>query len=198
MKRDVDLARQLLLDIENRGADCSVRVLRSGPNQEAQDRVRYHLLLLIDAGYLKEIDRTDAGVPCVRLTDAGHELIELVRHEAQWRDAKWDCQQRLGGLSLSVIRGIILEWDFEGQRYAPRRRYVEAGPMPFDGRYRGRRSAYRFEPYVENGAPVAMEDDVRYIRVRPAYRNGWQLREVAEPTGVDRAEPAPSLPGFLI
>ena len=29
MKRDVDLARQLLLDIENRGTDCSVSVLRS-------------------------------------------------------------------------------------------------------------------------------------------------------------------------
>src|SRR5262245_15160241 len=80
MKRDIDLARQLLLDIEGRGADCSVSVLRTDVNHDAEERVRYHLRLLVDAGLLKEIDRTASGVPCLRLTDAGHELIELARN----------------------------------------------------------------------------------------------------------------------
>ena len=110
MKRDLDLARQLLLDIENRGTDCSVSVLRSGSNHQSEEQVRYHLRLLIDAGLLKEIDRTSAGIPCVRLTHEGHELLELARSEPRWREAKYACQERLGGLSLTVIRGILLRW----------------------------------------------------------------------------------------
>ncbi len=110
MKRDLDLARQLLLDIENRGADCSVSVLRSEPEQHNEERIRYHLRLLIDADLLKEIDRTSSGIPCVRLTHEGHELLELARNESRWREAKWTCQDRIGGLSLSVIRGILLRW----------------------------------------------------------------------------------------
>jgi hypothetical protein len=199
MKRDVDLARQLLLDIENRGADCSVSVLRTGPNHEAEERVRYHLRLLIDGGLLKEIDRTAGGVPCVRLTDAGHEVIELTRSESRWREAKWACQERTGGLSLTVIRELLLRWAVEAPSVRPRRRYAAIPPSMFDGGYRGRRSAYRFEPYVENVSAREMEDEVHYVRVRPAQRNGWQLHGV-EAQAVHPVEPEPeaTLPEFLI
>jgi hypothetical protein len=199
MKRDIDLARGLLLDIENRGSDCSVSILRTGPNHEAEERVRYHLRLLVDAGFLKEVDRTAGGVPCLRLTDAGHEMIELTRSESRWRDAKWACQERTGGLSLVVIRGILLQWALEGTRYRPRRRYTVATNDLIEGRYRGRRSPYRFEPLVEEVADEVADDEVRYIRVRPAYRNGWQTSgaEVDVESTIDR-EPAAVLPEFLI
>jgi hypothetical protein len=199
MKRDIDLARQLLLDIEHRGADCSVSVLRTGPNHEAEERVRYHLRLLIDAGLLKEIDRTNGGVPCVRLTDAGHEVIELTRSESRWREVKWSCQERTGGLSLVVIRGILLQWAMEAPRFRPRRRYEASSPDLVEGRYRGRRSAYRFEPYVEEAVQRPSDDDVQYVRVRSAHRNGWQTNGVeidVEPT-VEH-EVGAVLPEFLI
>jgi hypothetical protein len=199
MKRDIDLARQLLLDIENRGADCSVSVLRTGPNHEAEERVRYHLRLLIDAGLLKEVDRTTGGVPCVRLTDAGHEVIELTRSESRWHEAKSECRERSGGQSLLAIRGILLQWALDVPRFRPRRRYATASPDLIEGGYRGRRSAYRFEPYVEESNVPPKEDDVRYVRVRPAHRNGWQTNggEVeVEPT-VAR-EGGAVLPEFLI
>ncbi|RIK79538.1 MAG: hypothetical protein DCC67_10370 [Planctomycetota bacterium] len=177
MKRDLDLARQLLLDIENRGADCSVSVLRSGPNHDAEERIRYHLRLLIDAGLLKEVDRTASGVPCVRLTDAGHEIIELARNESRWRDAKLACQERTGGLSLAVVREILWQWAVDGPRLRTRR-YVTAAPMASDGPYVGRRVAYRFEPYVETSLDEAPDEEVRYVRVRPAYRNAWRLDRI--------------------
>lgn len=122
MKRDLDLARQLLLDIESRGADCSVSALRAEPDHDAQERIRYHLRLLIDAGLLKEVDRTSAGVPCVRLTHEGHELLELSHGQSRWNEAKWLCQERLGGLSLTVIRDILLRWAIGA--YRPRRHYA--------------------------------------------------------------------------
>jgi hypothetical protein len=199
MKRDIDLARQLLLDIENRGADCSVSVLRPGTNHDAEERVRYHLRLLIDAGLLKEIDRTNGGVPCVRLTDAGHETIELVRNETRWREAKWACQERTGGLSLAVVRAILWQWACEPTQFRPRRRYMPAASSLVEAHYPGRRAAYRFEPYVEAAIEEAPDDEVRYVRVRPAYRNGWRLEGAgAEAPVTTDCRLEPTLPEHLI
>jgi hypothetical protein len=175
MKRDIDLARQLLLDIEGRGADCSVSVLRTGGNYDTEERVRYHLRLLIDAGLLKEVDRAANGVPCVRLTDPGHELIELSRSAERWRHAKRACHERTGGLSLAVIRAILTRWALVGQPISRRRAYYAA---PYDGiearGYEGYElsRAYRIDPYAYD--VPATREGVSYVRVRPPYRNGWR------------------------
>jgi hypothetical protein len=193
MKRDIDLARQLLLDIEARGADCSVSVLRTAADHEAEERVRYHLRLLIDAGYLKEIDRTTNGVPCLRLTDAGHELIELTRSESRWRRAKRACHERTGGVSLTIIRGLLVKSALSPQ---PRRWHRFRRPMtdslivdrPFDGYTAGapievESDSYDSYPTYPNYADAAYsvselgdEDQVRYVRVSPSSRNGWRGR----------------------
>jgi hypothetical protein len=173
MKRDLDLARQLLLDIEARDADCSVSVLKPTPlreslngtanhnfassNFDSDERIRYHLRLLIDGGYLREVDRTTAGVPCVRLTHDGHELIELTRREELWREAKWLCQEHTGGLSLTVIRTFLVRLATDTREYLPRIR----------------RRVVRRPHYVAATDPRAPRNRVRYVRVRP-------LRESAE------------------
>lgn len=162
MKRDLDLARQLLLDIEARDADCSVSVLSPALPREAtngsaahrfdvDERIRYHLRLLIDGGYLREVDRTTAGVPCVRLTHDGHELIELARREELWREAKWLCEDRTGGLSLTVIRTFLLRLATDTREYLPRIR----------------RRLVRRPHYVAATEPRATRNRVRYVRVRP-------------------------------
>jgi hypothetical protein len=165
MKRDLDLARQLLLDIEGRGPDCSVSVLRSPistnghvhtnghtsgnhPNSfDVDERIRYHLRLLIDGGFLKEVDRTTAGVPCVRLTYDGCELLELARTESLWREAKWLCQERTGGESLTVIRTFLIRLATRPRAYTPR---------PHRPRY------------VTTTEERPIRNRVRYVRVRPA------------------------------
>ncbi len=212
MKRDLDLARQLLLDIENRGTDCSVSVLRSGSNYQSEEQVRYHLRLLIDADLLKEIDRTSAGIPCVRLTHDGHELLELARSEPRWREAKHACQERLGGLSLTVIRGILLRWAVSATTRSPR---VQRGPVARRLRYESdlprERTAYHIEPHraetfrtIER--PVERdywEDDyVRYVNVRPEVD---EYRERRSRYGIDLdgdgrvdVELDSTLPGYLI
>jgi hypothetical protein len=189
MKRDIDLARQLLLDIEARGADCSVSVLRTEANHDAEERIRYHLRLLVDGGYLKEIDRTAGGVPCLRLTDAGHEFIELARNESLWSEAKWVSQERTGGLALAVVRGILVQWALAPRpryrrRYEPtdadslfvnrpRRRYVPAATASID--YDADRAAFERMGYVDDWHwDFAEEAPVRYVRVRPERRNGWR------------------------
>jgi hypothetical protein len=211
MKRDIDLARQLLLDIEARGADCSVSVLRTDANHDVEERVRYHLRLLVDAGLLKEVDRTASDVPCLRLTDAGHELIELSRSERRWRHAKWECQQRTGGLALVVVRGILLEWALSGRP----RRFRRYTPTSADTLFVDRPRRYAPRGDIAEVADVADSDwdacadlddadweptaDARYVRVRPAYRNGWRKPYVAANGRVAGNAPyEATLPEFLI
>lgn len=179
MKRDIDLARQLLLDIEQRGADCSVSVLRTNPSHDVEERVRYHLRLLIDAGLLKEVDQTSNGVPCVRLTHEGHELVELARSDARWRDAKCACHDRTGGLSLTVIRGLLARWALAPYRSPPSRRPYAPPAWRHPRPYYSSQPAYRVEPYrVE---PYRIEDrdwwnhdEADYVRVRPEPVSHWR------------------------
>jgi len=189
MIRDLDLARQLLLDVESRGADCSVSLLHSGPEQDQEERIRYHLRLLLDAGLLKEVDRTSAGVPCVRLTHDGHELLALAGNNSRWQEAQWVCRERLGCLSLSVIRSILTRWALEGSARLDRRR-----------------TKYRSEPEYYREAPASRlesqryadrwtdwdvrNDDVRYVRVcseDTAYRSS-ELRSGIDVDGDGRID----------
>ena len=127
MRRDLDLARQLLIEIEGRGPDCALADLRPGVAGEADERIRYHIRLLVDGGLLKETEHTAGGVPCVRLTNAGHELLELSAVEARWREAKWLVQERTGTQSLTVLKSVLTRWAVDaaayGERLRPRRYY---------------------------------------------------------------------------
>lgn len=224
MKRDLDLARQLLLDIENRGTDCSVSVLRSDSNHQTDEQVRYHLRLLIDANLLKEIDRTSAGIPCVRLTHEGHELLELARSEPRWREAKYACQERIGGLSLTVIRDILLRWAVTATARLPR--YQQRAPIArrlrYDSDLPRERVPYHIEPRRVEPYPSADRlierdywqednvryDNVRYVDVRPEatgyrerqFRNGAESRYGIDLDGDGRVdvEIDSTLPGYLI
>jgi len=208
MKRDLDLSRQLLLDIENRGTDCSVSVLRSEQEQPNDERIRYHLRLLIDAGLLKEIDRTSSGIPCVRLTHEGHELLELARNESRWREAKLACQDRIGGLAISVIRGILLRWAVGGTPRSLRpRRVVTSRRTRYEPETVLSRPGYRVEPHRLEAHRLEdrsywEDDDVRYVRVRAEH---GEYRELSNGTGIDLdgdgiadLEYESSLPAYLI
>ncbi len=42
MQRDIDQFRQLLLDIERRGATCPMEVLRTNARHDGDELIRYH------------------------------------------------------------------------------------------------------------------------------------------------------------
>lgn len=197
MKRDIDLARALLFDIESEGADCPINRLRGTVTTETaavetSERVRYHLRLLIDAGLVKEVDRTSSGVPCVRLTNAGHELIEVARSDVRWREAKQYTRDSTGGLSLTVLRAVLTKWAVEGVTTAGRTypRSYRRGYRPYYHRVDPRRryEGYRFD-YRE---PLTEEDDLAIVRTRPDYLERsekidvWNRYERDYVTPVDR------------
>lgn len=166
MKRDLDLCRQLLFDLEARSSECAINTLRAG---EPDDRIRYHLRLLCDAGLVKETDRTKGNLTCLRLTSAGVELIELSRSEARWRDAKALVLDRTGGQSLTAIRTVLTKWAVDasthGYAYGPRPAYT-----PF---YRREEATRRYDGYRYERDLLEADDQLHLVRTGPDYRERW-------------------------
>jgi hypothetical protein len=123
--------------------------------------------LLIDAGLVKEVDRTTNGVHCVRLTHSGYELLDLARNEIHWREARTWVLERTGGQSLTVLRDLLLRsaheaTDTHGHRPAYR---------PYDRRPAAR---YLYERY-RNGQEIARENEAaRPVRYRPDFRERFE------------------------
>jgi Hypothetical protein (DUF2513) len=168
MKRDVDFIRQLLFDIERHGADCPLDILRNGSSPDADHRTQYHVRLLVDAGLAKEIDRTSAGVPCVRLTNAGHEFVEMCRNDLRWREAKWFVQEQTGGLSIAVLRAVLTKWAVDAITRSERIRHWRRSYRPHY--FRGE-PGYRVDAYRYEREPLLDEELVRLARARAAYRD---------------------------
>jgi Hypothetical protein (DUF2513) len=180
MQRDIDLLRLLLLDVERRGATCAIDTLRLDSRHDSEERVRYHLRLLTDAGLLKDAGQTSSGTPCIRLTHDGQEFIELLRSDARWRRAKAVVLASTGGVPLTMVRSLLAKWAWRSVVRNERRRIV-----------RGRRRIHR---YVERGEPElwldayatdpdALWDDerVRFVRERAAGRGRTQAPAGWEP-----------------
>jgi hypothetical protein len=141
MQRDIDLLRQLLLDIERRGATSPIDCLHSDARHDGDERVRYHLRQLTDAGLLKEAGQTASGSACVRLTYAGQEFIEFARSDARWREAKATVLAATGGMPLALVRSLLGKWAWRSVVRNERRRAVL-------GRQRYHRYVEQVEPEV--------------------------------------------------
>jgi len=158
MQRDIDLLRHLLMEIERRGATSPIDTLRADSRHDSEERVRYHLRLLTDAGYLKEAGQTSTGTPCVRLTHDGQEFVELARSDARWREAKATVLAATGGVPLTLVRSLLGKWAWRSAVRNERRRAVV-------GRRRYHGYVERVEPEVWLDAyatdPDALWDDQR-------------------------------------
>jgi hypothetical protein len=201
MKRDVDIMRQLLFEIERQETGFSADLLRNGMPSETDERARYHLRLLVDAGLVKEIDRTAAGLACVRLTNAGHEFLDLCRSSARWREAKWIVQEKTGGLSLSVLRAVLTKWAVEGiSRHERQRRWRRV----YRPHYMRGEPVYRVDSYRYERDPVFEEEDVRFMQQPIDYRERidpiepWEDKGYPVESEIDDRPLSVSLPVSMI
>ncbi len=106
MKRDMDLVRQLLLQIEQNGSPA----LSNVPSMEGfdNDDVVHHVTLLRQAGLVKAIDASSFdGVDYlqIEMTWQGHEFLDDVRDPEIWKKTK-EGAGKVGSLSLGVLADI--------------------------------------------------------------------------------------------
>ena len=103
MKRDMDLCRQILLEIEAQEPGESIEMLQTSTSG---NKVVEHLQLLKDADLI--VARVDAhfrDYSIQRLTWEGHEFIEAARDDRVWAEVK----ERVGSDWQSVTFPLLKE-----------------------------------------------------------------------------------------
>jgi hypothetical protein len=113
MKRDMDLCRQILLDVEANPEAVGLGDVELNIEGHSPTEVSYHVQLRTDAGLLEAIDMSDtSGLDCrpTRLTYAGHEFIEAARKDSLWQKAKTTVLEKTGGLSLDVLKAVQVKF----------------------------------------------------------------------------------------
>jgi hypothetical protein len=107
MKRDMDLVRAILLEVEKSPSLDGVRIEMPGPSRE---EVYYNAHLaqeagLIDAKFLP--NSTEFHV--LRLTYAGHEFLDAARSDSVWSEAKRLLLKVTGTVTLEGLKAVMPE-----------------------------------------------------------------------------------------
>lgn len=111
MKRDMDLARQILLEVEN----CEEAIGGRGRLELAFDgytraQVIYHVELLQEAGLIEAERCGHLGERIfwpTRLTWNGHEFLDEARLPSRWERAKALVLEKGGALSFEMLKAVL-------------------------------------------------------------------------------------------
>ena len=104
MKRDIEYARGLLKQMEACPTPNWMRPATLGMSEEEQ-KERYHLQLLCDAGLVLE---RNEGV--YRLTNGGHEFIDAISREDHWTEIKQRAAKAPIDAGLTILKTIAVEF----------------------------------------------------------------------------------------
>ena len=110
MKRDMDLVRKILLELEDTPYELGAFDLEL--EGYSPDQISYHVMLLNEAGLIEANDLSTLGGPKwtpKRLTWAGHEFIEASRDESRWEKAKNIMKEKGSGMAFDVLRSVLIQ-----------------------------------------------------------------------------------------
>jgi uncharacterized protein DUF2513 len=111
MKRDMDLARQILLEVEKYPHNYGMGIELDIPDHSAEE-IEYNVILLRDAGLVLLNDSSRAGpepyMP-TRLTWEGHEFLDAARDDGRWEKAKGAMAQ-VGGFVFEVAQQLLVSY----------------------------------------------------------------------------------------
>ena len=112
MKRDMDLVRDILLDVETKGqptvGEQTIDIAIEGREIE---EVQYHLWLLVEAGLIdahlttNPQVHTPTRVRLRRLTWQGHEFLDTIRDPEIWKKTKQGTAAA-GGFTLDLLKNL--------------------------------------------------------------------------------------------
>lgn len=110
MKCDVDLVRQILLEIENQEVGYAPTDFMI--DSYTYEQFRYHAYIMIQGGLIEGIDCTDfnstspQAIP-KNLTWAGHEFLKVARNDTLWKKAKDMVEERGGAITVAVLSQLL-------------------------------------------------------------------------------------------
>jgi hypothetical protein len=112
MKRDMDLAREILLKLEASPQATGPGWINLQMDGHEPEEVFYHVRMLHEEGLLEAQNlSTTAGARWEpkRLTWQGHEFLEAARNEGLWTKAKKIASEKVGGLSFDVLKSLLVK-----------------------------------------------------------------------------------------
>lgn len=109
MKRDMELARSILIEIEKAPTfSSSIKLNFEGFTDEL---VSYHIMLLNEAGLIIATDLSsshDLNWFPERLTWQGHEFLEASRNTTAWNRTK-EIMAKSGGFVFEIAKTVLIE-----------------------------------------------------------------------------------------
>lgn len=110
MKRDKDLIREILLQIENYGEPRGW--LEIEVDGYSPEEVSYHVELLSQAGYIqaKDLSNNTKGHNWkpVTLPWEGHNFLDAARDESIWKKAKEELGEKFQSVTLPILKELLL------------------------------------------------------------------------------------------
>jgi len=109
MKRDMDLVRSILLQLEKKSTGLGTVDIGLEGYDDAQ--IGYHCALIAEAGLAQGIDVSHLGSTypewkLSRLTWNGHEFLDASREPGRWERAK-EISRKAGGLTLNMMMNVL-------------------------------------------------------------------------------------------
>ena len=109
MKRDMDLVRDILIEMEKWPANH-----RSGEiaiEARTPEEIMHHVGLMHEAGLIEAIDASshdgEAWLPVKILWD-GHEFLDAARSDTVWMKAKQRAMSTAGALTLDAMKAALV------------------------------------------------------------------------------------------
>ena len=109
LKRDPDLIRKILIEIEDRPQPDTPFHLEI--EDYLDEEISYHVELLDEAGLIHAYGVATFGVyewNPIRLTWEGHEFLDTARDEDRWNNAKSMIVKKGGDLAFSVLTKVLV------------------------------------------------------------------------------------------
>lgn len=112
MKRDMDLCRKILFEIEKSSYEGEDGVFDFKVEEYDRDEVSFHAMLLDEAGLItaRNLNANLVGwwIP-IRLTWEGYEFLDAARDNARWEKAK-GAMTKAGGFALDVMKQLLIQY----------------------------------------------------------------------------------------
>ena len=107
MKRDMDLVREILLEVESWSNAFKWRKVVISERDPAE--VGWHVGIMTDAGLLiGNRSGMEDGRVC-RLTWEAHEFLDNARDPQRWEAAKKTVSEKAGAVSFDVFKALLIQ-----------------------------------------------------------------------------------------
>ena len=107
MKRDMDLVRLILLEIEKSNEDPRSEIRLQIPDYDSA-AVSYHVMILHEADLIEADDLSTMGSSSVwlpkRLTWFGHEFLDAARNDSIWKQA----MKKANNVGFELLKELLL------------------------------------------------------------------------------------------